>query len=920
MYEFTIQYPEKQQRFVTLGNVSVDFARLISSPQNKLILELSSERGLRGNSSTRTQVASSQIGKLAVTINCTPVRELVFDETLSLRSAISGFTESGLNDNDQDLNGFDYAQSHKSASMSSLGDKSYSNDNETFHLKQEASHANEEILSKENNSESVKSKVLDGEKDNDEIQLGHRENKHFENPEISAARPGEHSSQQNITMHRSTGSHSSETMQVSNESCSSIDTSRYQLGSHMSESEAQVSHMNRIDSLGDYDDPAARETIQFERNRANEAEAMLEEALSLIESERQALRQAEASIAQLKRDVEWSDRKFTKEKAAWEERTKDAFKKMEQTVLLTERIQNEKTELKRTLAELEEENDRLRSMVDEESIKSQIAEAIEKAKAEVDIMSKKEISSLQDRLREMNEFVEEADAKALRATAKAVALQSQIEGLSSNRNKIGQTYNEGGRISACTTRSLDEDIVSLAELKEAEEKADALNLELEYVKSAKERVEIELKTYREEADASVIAAQREAEMHASRALELQRQLGEALESSSNFERQYSQAQNQIVLLESALERANIHSKGLQQQIVGYEILSKQKTSTNPCDSMKDIPDKSNVESSSITESPSLPFDHANLPLSQLPVEMQRAILDVREIQDMAEARAAKLSSLTQELGMAKEEIVLLRKELQVAKEDTIRSKQKDFDWEEKIRKLQRRLQSYDADQQRLQELEDEMNDLLISKKAAGSNPDINLEVENKKCGELRILEVDESLSNICVLRKRVQEAEMLARNAAVQNADLVVELAAAKSEAIEAGSKLSDVSNELSRIKGGKNAELYSRIETLEHDLMVARNRAEVNALFREEHDRLAGDLVQSKLALAVAQEEIIVLKRQRFKSEEKQMNLASRLTSIEAKLYRRLTSKNLSIRPREKKGFSRQRLHSSSTDDKLSS
>ena len=39
----------------------------------------------------------------------------------------------------------------------------------------------------------------------------------------------------------------------------------------------------------------------------------------------------------------------------------------------------------------------------------------------------------------------------------------------------------------------------------------------------------------------------------------------------------------------------------------------------------------------------------------------------------------------------------------------------------------------------------------------------------------------------------------------------------------------------------GPDGELRSRIERLEKDLVIQRNRAEVNALFKEEHDRWAG-------------------------------------------------------------------------------
>ena len=50
----------------------------------------------------------------------------------------------------------------------------------------------------------------------------------------------------------------------------------------------------------------------------------------------------------------------------------------------------------------------------------------------------------------------------------------------------------------------------------------------------------------------------------------------------------------------------------------------------------------------------------------------------------------------------------------------------------------------------------------------------------------------------------------------------------------------------------------------------MQRNRAEVNALFKEEHDRIAQELVGTKLVWAEAQETIVKLKRSLVKSQEK--------------------------------------------------
>ena len=43
-------------------------------------------------------------------------------------------------------------------------------------------------------------------------------------------------------------------------------------------------------------------------------------------------------------------------------------------------------------------------------------------------------------------------------------------------------------------------------------------------------------------------------------------------------------------------------------------------------------------------------------------------------------------------------------------------------------------------------------------------------------------------------------------------------------------------------------------MERLEREVLVARNRADVNALFKDEHDRIASELVQTKMLWAEAQ------------------------------------------------------------------
>lgn len=49
---------------------------------------------------------------------------------------------------------------------------------------------------------------------------------------------------------------------------------------------------------------------------------------------------------------------------------------------------------------------------------------------------------------------------------------------------------------------------------------------------------------------------------------------------------------------------------------------------------------------------------------------------------------------------------------------------------------------------------------------------------------------------------------------------------------------MGELREEVSRLRGGSEGELRARIERLEREVIVARNRADVNGLFKQEHDR----------------------------------------------------------------------------------
>lgn len=142
-----------------------------------------------------------------------------------------------------------------------------------------------------------------------------------------------------------------------------------------------------------------------------------------------------------------------------------------------------------------------------------------------------------------------------------------------------------------------------------------------------------------------------------------------------------------------------------------------------------------------------------------------------------------------------------------------------------------------------------------------------------------------------IAHQKLAEAEALARNAALQTADLIQQLASSQSERQEAMTKIGEMREELARLRSSAEGDHVRKIEALERELLVSRNRAEVNNLFREEHERIASDLIATKLAWAEGQEQLLVLKRSLIKSQERSMGFAAKLTKLETKLYRRLTN-----------------------------
>lgn len=155
-------------------------------------------------------------------------------------------------------------------------------------------------------------------------------------------------------------------------------------------------------------------------------------------------------------------------------------------MLLTERVQREKAELTDRLAALAAENRNLQSMLDPAVVERRVAEAAAAAKEAAETQAAIEAEALRKRILEMETFVEEADAKALQASGRVAHLQAQLAG--------AKGAGPGG------TGVVD----GWEEVRAAEERADALSLELQYAKAECRSLEQDVRSAKAEADRAIM--------------------------------------------------------------------------------------------------------------------------------------------------------------------------------------------------------------------------------------------------------------------------------------------------------------------------------------------------------------------------------------------------------------------------------
>lgn len=864
-YDFRIQCPDGEQRNVTLGKTVIDMSRYADARNQTVALPITLPGGNQA--------------VLTITITASAVKGLIGDDSASVISGVSGLSgsPSGLDPTDQDLAGFgidkrnmsENALSSLSTIPESVGAGSAEPSEETSNRKT-ATHLGGDRIEKpaavlppavvsnaesapapgpaaphvvgvvEEEEERVPSPVVapavaaNYQLEEDEMGVAQQQNQQdkFEEEEAEdQALVGEQ--------------HEGE--QYYDEEGGSV------TGSYPYEGEEEL--LEGEGEEGGYYHEADMEELEARLANAEaaaaEAEAVAEEAVQMLEAERSERRQSEAAVTQLQRDLEWANKKAAKERADWEKKMKDSFKKMEGTVLLAERVQREKTELGDRLAALTAEKKDLEAMLDRDAMEGRVLVAETAATAAAEAQASIEISSLRKKVREMEEYVEEADAKALKAQGKATALAAQLAGA------------QGG-----TTAD------SYEEVRAAEERADALFLELQYTKAECRSLEAEVKSAKEEADRAMAAARKETEFHGARASELARQLETSMTAAAAAERNVSQSQGRIVLLEDALERSNLQAAELRQRLVAGAAMAAATAG-------------------------------GAVATTAAAADLELAMQQVREVQDAAEGRAAQLAATSRELMASQEALSFAHAELHSTRQDLSDAQRIVAVRDDEVRQLRDQLRAKEAQSVEFKQLQRDMAGMLaggaprlsprrLPSNGAGGVPSDRTATgtgSRPASGQTSTSPTPQHLEELEIAHQKLAEAEVLARNAALQTADLIQQLATSQSERHEAATKIAEMREELARLRSSADGDHVRKIEALERELLVSRNRAEVNNLFREEHERIASDLITTKLAWAEGQEQILVLKRSLIKSQERSMGFAAKLTKLETKLYRRLTN-----------------------------
>ena len=392
---------------------------------------------------------------------------------------------------------------------------------------------------------------------------------------------------------------------------------------------------------------------------------------------------------------------------------------------------------------------------------------------------------------------------------------------------------------------------------ESEDASRALSLELQYLKIENESLRQDAASATAAAERVEQASRREAEVYAQRASDYFEQLKESQSLCAEAERSAAEAKSRIVLLEDAVERSNLQAAELRQR-VALMTMSGDSSETNVTPDLEDV------------------------------------MRLMREAQDSAEARASQLALVTQELSGTQVELSEVRQQLAASQTEIDDLARLAMAMENEAKGLRQELNKREEQRKEYQKFQEDAHDIFNS--------------ENLIHGGSKLL------PKATVDEEKYNEAHELARDAALMAASLTEQLAASNSEKTDLKSRLEETRFELQKIKSENDTELRRRVQTLEREIVVCQNRAEVNEIFRGEHDRVAEELIKAKIDVAEAQEQMIVLKRNLFHSQEKSMSFASKMTRLETKLYRRLSHVGTKS-PREKKSANKERKKSVTTD-----
>lgn len=335
------------------------------------------------------------------------------------------------------------------------------------------------------------------------------------------------------------------------------------------------------------------------------------------------------------------------------------------------------------------------------------------------------------------------------------------------------------------------------------------------------------------------AARQEVELHAQRASEYAAQLKDSQIACAYAERALSEANSRINQLEDAVERDSLQMAELRQTMALMSLSKKD----------NGVPTEGQFEDSTKED------------------QDNEALRSLKQMQALAESRAAELATANREISTLQDELVKLRKDMLDQRQELDAATRLAVRMEEESKGLKAELEARDGQMGELKVLKTKMMEVLEKEGDSASS-------DTAKMVDLRSAE----------------QAQQLAQNSAEKAAKLIEELAISNSKKLELESKLKESKDLLHRLKSGGEGELMKRIEALEREITVVNNRAEVNEMFRSEHERLAAELIGAKISLAESQEEMVVLKRQLVKSKEKSMTFASKLTRLETKLYRRLS------------------------------